>query len=390
MERISPSATGEVLAEAERLRASGVDVVNFGIGEPDFPTPDHIKQAAVRAIERNLTKYTPVPGIDPLREAVCQWHKREFGTSYQTAESVITVGGKQAIFDALNVLVNEGEEVILPAPYWVSFPDMIRFVGAEPRIVQTAASDGFRLRAAHVEAAIGPRTRMLIVNSPNNPAGSVVPNDEMERILDVCRRRGIWLVTDECYSHFLYGGREPFSVAALAGAKDQVIVVGSCSKTFAMTGWRIGFALGPKAVIDAMIKLQSQTTSNPTSIAQYAALEALTGPMDAVERMLVEYARRRAVAIEELSRIASITCPAPEGAFYVFPNVAGSARGRALREQKGVVDTGQLAAEMLSEVHVAAVAGEAFGAPGHLRISYSIAVDRLREGLGRMRDFLSA
>ncbi|HVC00123.1 MAG TPA: aminotransferase class I/II-fold pyridoxal phosphate-dependent enzyme, partial [Candidatus Dormibacteraeota bacterium] len=206
MERISPSATGEVLAEAERLRASGVDVVNFGIGEPDFPTPDHIKQAAVRAIERNLTKYTPVPGIDPLREAVCQWHKREFGTSYQTAESVITVGGKQAIFDALNVLVNEGEEVILPAPYWVSFPDMIRFVGAEPRIVQTAASDGFRLRAAHVEAAIGPRTRMLIVNSPNNPAGSVVPNDEMERILDVCRRRGIWLVTDECYSHFLYGG----------------------------------------------------------------------------------------------------------------------------------------------------------------------------------------
>ncbi|HVB34427.1 MAG TPA: pyridoxal phosphate-dependent aminotransferase [Patescibacteria group bacterium] len=389
IERISSSATGAVLVEAERLRAAGVDVVNFGVGEPDFPTPDHIKQAAVRAIERNLTKYTPTPGIGPLREAVCHWHKREFGTDYRPAESVITVGGKHAIFNALNVLVNEGEEVILPAPYWVSYPDIIRFVGAEPRIVQTSASDGFRLRAAHVEAAIGPKTRALLVNSPNNPSGAVVPPDEFERLLGLCRRHGIWLITDECYSHFLYGGLEPFSVAALDGAKDQVIVAGSCSKTFAMTGWRIGFALGPKPVIDAMIKLQGQSTANPTSIAQYAAIEAFTGPMDAVERMLVEYARRRAAALEELAKIPGVTCAKPEGAFYVFPDVGGSARLRALREKNEAADTGRIAAEMLSEARVATVAGEAFGAPGHLRISYAIAPERVREGIGRMREFLS-
>lgn len=390
IERMAPSATGAVLVEAERLRASGIDVVNFGVGEPDFHTPEHIKQAAVRAIERNLTKYTPTAGIGPLREAVCQWHKQEFGSDYKVTESMVTVGGKHAIFNALNVLVDEGQEVILPAPYWVSYPDIIRFVGATPRIVQTDESDGFRLRAASVEQAIGPKTRALLVNSPNNPTGAVLPNDEFERVLEVCRRRNIWLVTDECYSHFLYGGREPFSVAALDGAKDCVVVAGSCSKTFAMTGWRIGFALGPKAVIDAMIKLQGQTTSNPASISQHAALAAFTGPMDVVERMLMEYARRRTAAIQALTKIPGVTCAAPEGAFYVFPNVSGTSRSRSRREDPPIAETQQLAIDMLGEARVATVAGEAFGAPGHLRISYAVALERVREGIVRMQGFLDA
>lgn len=390
IQRISPSATGAILVEAERLRAAGADVVNFGVGEPDFPTPEHIKRAAVRAIEANLTKYTATPGIGSLREAVCQWHKREFRTHYVSAEAVVTVGGKQAIFNALNVLLNDGDEVILPAPYWVSYPDIIRFAGATPRIVHTEMTDGFRLRAAQVEEAIGPQTRALLVNSPNNPTGAVIPAGEFERLLELCRRHGIWLITDECYSHFLYGGSTPFSIAALDLAKEQVIVAGSCSKTFAMTGWRIGFALGPRPVIDAMIKLQGQSTSNPTSIAQYAALEALTGSMEDAATMLQEYARRRAAVIEGLATIPGVRCAAPEGAFYVFPDVGDAPRARAMRPGKEDAGTVRLAAGMLSTSHVAAVAGDAFGAPGHLRLSYAISIERVREGIQRMKGYLSA
>jgi aspartate aminotransferase len=390
IERISLSPTGAVLIAAERLRAQGIDVVNFGVGEPDFPTPEHIKQAAVRALEQNFTKYTPTPGIGPLREAVCQWHKREFGTSYELAESVITVGGKQALFNALSVLVNEGDGVIVPAPYWVSYPDMIRFVGGEPRIVHTNPADGFRLRASEVEPLIGPRTRVLLVNSPNNPTGAVVDDEEFGRLLELCRRHNIWLLTDECYSHFLFGGRKPFSVASLPEAKSRVIVAGSFSKTFSMTGWRVGFALGPKAVISAMIKLQSQSTSNPTSISQHAALAAATGPMDSVQAMLGEYERRRGVVLEGLAAIPGVTCAAPEGAFYAFPNVEQTPRVRALRENKEVADTARVVVDLLEQGRVVAVHGEAFGAPGYLRISYAASLERIQEGLARMKTFFSA
>jgi aspartate aminotransferase len=390
VERISLSATGAVLIEAERLRAQGVDVVNFGVGEPDFPTPDHIKQAALRALEQNFTKYTPTPGIAPLREMLCQWHRREFGTGYEPAESVITVGGKQALFNALGALVNEGEEVLVPAPYWVSYPDMIRFVGAEPRFVQTDPADGFRLRAAQIEPMIGPKTRVLLVNSPNNPTGAVVPNDEFARIVELCRRHDVWLLTDECYSHLLYAGHKPFSAAALAEAKSHVIVAGSLSKTFSMTGWRIGFALGPKPVIGAMIKLQSQSTSNPTSISQHAALAALSNSMESVEAMRAEYARRRDAVLEELAAIPGVTCPPPEGAFYAFPNVENTPRVRALRARNEPADTARIAVDLLAEARVALVAGEAFGAPGHLRISYATDIERVREGIRRMKQFLSS
>jgi aspartate aminotransferase len=390
VERISLSPTGAVLIEAERMRARGIDVVNFGVGEPDFPTPEHIKQAAIRALDQNLTKYTATPGIAPLREALCQWHRREFGTAYEPAESVITVGGKQALFNALGSLVNEGEEVLVPAPYWVSYPDMVRYVGAEPRFVETDPADGFRLRAAQVEPLIGPKTRVLLVNSPNNPTGAVVRNEEFARLVDLCRRHDVWLLTDECYSHFLYGEHKPFSAASLPDAKSHVIVAGSLSKTFSMTGWRVGFALGPKPIIDAMIKLQSQSTSNPTSISQYAAVAALSGSMDSVQAMLAQYARRRDAVLEEFAAIPGVTCAPPEGAFYAFPNVENTPRVRGLREKKEPADTARIAVDLLAEAHVGTVAGEAFGAPGYLRISYAADIERVREGIRRMKKFLSS
>lgn len=389
-ERVSLSPTSAIVAETERLRASGVDVISLGAGEPDFPTPDNIKQAAIRALEKNLTKYTATAGIKPLREAVCQWHRREFGSDFQAEESVITVGGKQALFNALGCLVNDGDEVVIAAPYWVSYPDMIRFCGGEPRVVHPDPAGGFHLRASDVEAALGPATRAVIVNSPNNPSGAVVAEAEFARILDVCRRRNVWLISDECYSHFVYGEHRPFSVASLPDSKSHLIVAGSCSKTFSMTGWRIGYALAPKPLIDAMIRLQSQSTSNPNSIAQYAALEALTGPMDSVRAMLAEYARRRDVVQTALGRIPGVVCAAPEGTFYAFPNIAGTPHARALAERHQRADTDRLAVDLLTQAHVGVVAGEAFGSAGYLRLSFALAMDRLKEGLERMAQFLSA
>ncbi len=389
-DRISLSPTGAVLIASERLRSRGIDVVNFGVGEPDFPTPDHIKQAAVKALDQNFTKYTPTPGIGPLREAVCQWHRREFGSSYEVAESVVTVGGKQALFNALSVLINHGDEVIVPAPYWVSYPDMIRYVGGVVRLLQTDPADGFRVRTEQVEKLLGPRTRMLLVNSPSNPSGAVVPDEEFGRLLELCRKHNIWLLTDECYSHFLYGGRKPFSVAGLPESKDHVVVAGSLSKTFAMTGWRVGFALAPKPVIAAMIKLQSQSTSNTNSISQHAAVAALTGPMDTVKAMLQEYARRRKVVLELLAAIPGVTCAEPEGAFYVYPNIENTPHLKALKERKQPADTASVVVDMLEQAHVATVHGEAFGTPGYFRISYATSMERIQEGLKRITKFLSA
>ena len=381
--RISVSATLAVLMEAERYKARGVDVVDFGPGEPDFPTPDHIKQAAVRALKENRTKYTSTAGIAPLRQAICDWHHRELGSAYQPAECMATVGGKHAVFNAVSALINSGDEVIIPAPYWVSYPDIVKYAGGKPVTVQTDAADGFCLRAERVEPAITQRTRMVIVNSPNNPTGAVIPPEEFARIFDVCRRRGIWLLSDECYSHFTYAPARPFSVASLPGAKEHVIIAGSCSKTFAMTGWRLGYALAPAQLIEAMTKLQSQSTSNPTSITQYAALGALTGPMDSVATMLAEYARRRKRILDGLRAIPGVTCTEPQGAFYSFPNVTGSRKTNG----KGAYDTALIAGELLERVHVAVVPGEAFGAPGFLRISYATSMERIEEGLRRLALF---
>jgi aspartate aminotransferase len=363
-------------------------VVDFGPGEPDFTTPEHIKRAAIRAIEQNFTKYTPAAGIAPLREAVCAWHARQFGSAYAPGECIVSVGGKHAIFNAINVLIEPGNEVLIPAPYWVSFPDIVKYAGGRPVFVPTEAADGFRLRAAQVEAAITPLTRLVIANSPNNPTGAVIPPDEFARIFEVCRKRGVWLLSDECYSHFVYG-TGPYSVASISGSKPHLILVGSLSKTFSMTGWRIGYALAPQPLVDAMLKLQSQSTSNPTSIAQYAALEALRGPMDSVATMLAEYARRRARILEGLRVIPGVTCNAPEGAFYVFPNVAACAGNGSPRAVPASAppDTAALARQLLEREHLVVVPGEAFGAPGFLRISYATSLERIEEGLRRLERF---
>ena len=392
IERIAESSTMAMAAEAEKYKSRGVDVVDFSVGEPDFPTPEHIKRGAIRALEQNFTKYTAAGGIMPLRQAICDWHRAQLGSNYEAKECVVSCGGKHALFNAISVLVNSGDEVVIPAPCWVSFPDIVKYAGGRPVLLETSASDEFRLHPAALEAAITPRTRMVIVNSPSNPTGAVVPNDEFARILEVCRRRGVWLVTDECYSHFLYGGVRPFSIASIPESKERLIVAGSFSKTFAMTGWRLGYALAPEPLVKAMIKLQSQSTSNATSIAQYAGLEAMRGPMDSVAVMLAEYERRRARVMAGLLAIPGIACTEPRGAFYAFPNItaAGRLAGSRSAGGNGKSEIGSTAQQLLERVHVAVVPGEAFAGPGHLRISYATSMDRIEEGLRRLAQFFSA
>jgi aspartate aminotransferase len=383
--RISVSSTAAALMEADRCRAAGADLVDLGAGEPDFPTPENIRRAAIEAIRSGFTRYTPTGGITELKEAICRWHRREFGTEYTAAEVLVTCGGKHAIFNAVSALIDAGDEVLLPAPHWVSFPDIIRYAGGQPVPVPTEEGDGYALRAEAVERAITPRSRLLILNSPNNPSGAVVAAGEFRRIHELLSARGICLLSDECYSHFIYEGA-PFSAGALPGAGENAIVAGSLSKTFAMTGWRIGFALARPELIRAMMKLQSHSTSNPNSIAQKAAVEALTGPQDAVGMMRQEYRRRRDFVVEGLNRIPGMRCSMPQGAFYAFPNVtalldAGGEDGRP-------ASSAELAGRLLREGHVVTVPGEGFGAGGHLRLSYATSMRELKRGIGRIAEFL--
>ena len=383
--RIAASPTAAVVAEAEKYKAKGIDIADMGVGEPDFPTPDHIKQAAIRAIEENKTKYTATPGITPLREAICSWHKRELGSAYETKECVVNVGGKHSIFNVIGVLIQAGDEVIIPAPYWVTYPDIVKYAGATPVHVATLPEDGFSVKAAAIEKAITPKTKLMIINSPSNPSGAVVPTPEYEKILALCKKHNIWLMSDECYSHFVYAPHKPFSISSVPGAKDNVIVVGSVSKTFAMTGWRIGYVLGPEPLIQAVSKLQTQSTSNPTSIAQYAALGAMTGTMDTVPVMLAEYAKRRVRILELLRAIPGVTCVEPGGAFYAYPNVSAYLGSGPNHRAKDDIELAKL---LLEKAHVALVPGSAFGTPGYLRLSYATSIERIEEGLRRIERFL--
>ena len=378
--RINESPTMVVLQAAAALKAKGVDVADFGAGEPDFPTPEHIKRAAIQALDQNLTKYTPVPGVPALRQAICEWHARELGSSYQPAECVVNVGGKHSIFNSVCALVNPGDEVVIAAPYWVSYPDIVKYAGGTPVILETKADDNFVMRAAALEKLITSRTRMVIADSPSNPSGAVIPPAEYAKILAVCQRAGIWLLADECYSHFTYGEAKPFPIASVPNSKSNVIVVGSFSKTFAMTGWRLGYVLAPAPLVAAVTKLQSQSTSNPCSITQYAGLAAMRGPMDGVGLMLAEYARRRERIVAGLRAIPGVTCTAPQGAFYVFPNISAHYNAE-------MPDDMAVSRLLLEREHVAVVPGVAFGAPGHLRISYATSMDRIDEGLKRMARF---
>lgn len=380
---ISVSSTMKVAADADRLRREGVDVVDFGAGEPDFPTPQNIKQAAVDAINANFTKYTNTGGIPELREAICQRHHTDFGTSYSASECMVTVGGKHAIFNLIQALVNPGDEVIIPVPYWVTYKDVVNYAGGTCVFVDTDERSGFEITAAAIARHITPKTRLLIVNSPCNPSGSVLPVSEFRKILELTTKHDIQLLTDECYCQFLYEDK-PFSIASVSGAKESVVVAGSLSKTYAMTGWRIGFALAPAAVIGAMMKLQSHSTSNPTSIAQKAAVEAMRGPQESIGAMLNEYRRRRDFVIDRLRQIPGVTIENPKGAFYAYPNISVAYKSGRIKNSL------EFAAVLLEKAHVAVVPGEAFGTGEHVRISYATSMGELERGLERLANFIDS
>ncbi|MBV8730533.1 MAG: pyridoxal phosphate-dependent aminotransferase [Acidobacteriia bacterium] len=378
---ISTSSTMKVAAEAERLRAEGVDVVDFGAGEPDFPTPDNIKQAAVRALNENFTKYTAVSGTAELKKTVCEYHRRLFGTDYQPSECLITVGGKHIIFNAMQALINPGDEVVIPVPYWVTYKDVVNYAGGRCVFVETDEDEGFTITASMIEKHLGPRTKMVLINSPSNPSGAVIDRAEFEKIYRMAESRGIYLMTDECYCRFLYDS-EPYSIASLPGSKETVLVVGSLSKTYAMTGWRVGFGLMPAPIISAMTKLQSHSTSNPTSIAQKAAVEALRGPQESVDIMLAEYRRRRDFVVQRLRAIPGVRIAEPRGAFYAYPNLS------AAMQRNGIRNSLELCNRLLEEARVAVVPGEAFGTEQHIRLSYATSMKELERGIDRIHQFV--
>ena len=380
--RIEISATLAVVNEAEKLRAEGIDLVDFGAGEPHFPTPKHIKDAAITAIQSNFTKYTAVGGTAELRDAIVQRHAADFGSHYRREEVIASVGGKHALFNAMQVLVDHGDEVILPVPYWVSFKDIIRYAGGRPVMVETDESRDFALTAEMVSRALTARTKLIILNSPGNPSGAVMNPEDMTEILRLAAQRGIWVLSDECYVYLNYTGGK-FSLGSVAEGRDHMVLAGSLSKTYAMTGWRLGYALGPEPVVKAMQKLQSQSTSNPTSIVQKAAVAALKGSQQCVEDMRREYIQLRDRVVAGLRAITGIRCAQPEGAFYAYPNIS------AYFGRGGMKSAAEVAGRLLREAHVVTVPGEGFGTHEHIRISYATSAGELDRGLERMRKFFA-
>jgi len=380
--RIEPSATLAVVNEADKLRQQGIDVVDFGAGEPHFSTPQHIKDAAILAIQNNFTKYTPVGGTAELRDTIVHRHAVDFDSDYRREEVVASTGGKHALFNAIQVLVDHGDDVILPVPYWVSFKDIVRYAGGNCVLLETDEAQGFRLTAEMIERRITPRTKLIILNSPCNPSGAVMSPGDLESVVRLATQRGIWIVSDECYVYLNYTDRR-FSVGSLREYRDRMVIIGSLSKTYAMTGWRLGYALGPAQIISAMQKLQSQSTSNPTSIVQKAAVAALKGPQQCVEDMRLEYIQLRDHVVKGLRSIPGVKCTMPEGAFYAYPNIS-SFFGRS-----GVKTAADVAGKLLREAHVATVPGEGFGTTDHIRVSYATSTAELDRGLERMRKFLA-
>ncbi|HEX3470190.1 MAG TPA: pyridoxal phosphate-dependent aminotransferase [Silvibacterium sp.] len=380
--RIEVSATMAVTAEAAKLRATGAKLVDFGAGEPHFATPRHIKDAAIEALNANFTRYTVVSGIPELRKAIVERHSCDFGSDYAPDEAVFTTGGKLAIFNAIQVLIDHGDEVILPVPYWVSYKDIVQYAGGKVVYLETEEAENFRITADAIEKAITPRTKAIFLNSPSNPAGSVVSPSDLERIVRLAHERGIYLLLDECYVYLQYTGAL-ISGGSFTDCKEHIIVLGSLSKTYAMTGWRAGYALGPKPIIAAMSKLQSQSTSSTASFVQKAAVAALNGSQECVAEMRADYLTLRDQILGRLAQIPGITCTKPEGAFYVYPNMG------AYLGKPGAQNTMELASRLLHEAHVVTVPGEAFGTKEHIRLSYAVCHDDVEEGLDRMKQFFA-
>ena len=383
MSRVQVSPTLRVAAEADRLRRQGVDVVDLGAGEPDFATPEHVKQAAHDAISANFTKYTPTPGVMELREAIVQRYKADYGVDLKPEEVIITAGAKQALYNTAMALFDPGDEVITHAPDWPSIPDQIKLADAKPVIVQTHMEDGFAIHAGPIIEAITPRTKAILVNSPCNPTGALISEAEMAKIADAAASRGLWVIVDFTYEKLIY---EPVAHNLIKVLFDRMrnrtIICSAASKAYAMTGWRCGWAIGPKEVIAQCNVVQGHSTSNINSITQKAAIAALTGPQDGVTTMLNEYRRRRDAVHGWLTADPRIVCIKPGGAFYLFPYIAD------LLSPSGIKSSGEFAEMLLKEVAVAVTPGEGFDAPGFFRLSYATSTERLKEGCDRIKTFV--
>src|SRR6201991_1793676 len=380
--RIEVSATMAITAEALKMKAQGIDLADFGAGEPHFSTPRHIKDAAIEAIEKNFTRYTNVAGIPEVRKAIVDRHACDFGSNYTPDECVFTTGGKLALFNAIQVLVDHGDEVILPVPYWVSFKDIIQYAGGVVVPVETDEAQNFRVTAKMIEAAITSKTKAIILNTPSNPSGAVVAPEDLEAIVRLAHKNGIYVLLDECYVYLNFTG-EIVSGGSFTDCKEHIIVLGSLSKTYAMTGWRAGFALGPKPIIAAMSKLQSQSTSNTASMVQRASIAALTGSQECVAEFRAVYIKLRDQMLAGFTTIPGLTCTVPQGAFYVYPNVS------RFIGKGGIKSASDLAAKLLSDAHVVVVPGEAFGTEEHIRLSYAVSHDVVDEGVKRMRNYFA-
>ncbi|MGH9338775.1 MAG: pyridoxal phosphate-dependent aminotransferase [Acidobacteriota bacterium] len=382
---ISASPTIAVMQEAQRLKKQGIDVIDFGPGEPDFPTPQSIKTAGIQAIENNFTKYTASSGIVELRDAVAEKMNREWGGSFDRSNVVITSGSKHAIYNVCMAVFEEGDEVLIPAPYWVTFPEIVKMTGASARSIPTREENGFILESAIVQDHLSTRTRGLVVNTPSNPTGAVIPGSTTGELVQMAREHNFLLLFDEAYEYFTYGDEAHVSVASFVEESDDFYaIVGSVSKTYSMTGWRIGYVVGCKELIEKISEFQSHQTGNPASISQKAALEALKSSPELVQAMKAEYERRRGFVLDSLSEIPGFSCTRPEGAFYVFPNISECLKAT------GIPNSEEFAKFLILEARVAVVPGSAFGTEGYIRISYATSIENLKEGLTRIKEAVAA
>ncbi len=386
---LKPSPTLAITAKEKALRAQGLDIVGFGAGEPDFDTPTHIKKAAIDAIMDGFTKYTPVGGIDPLKDAIIEKLKRDNDLEYKREEIVVSCGGKHALYNLFQAILQAGDEVIIPTPYWVSYPPMVELAGAKPVLVETQEEEDYQLTAEMLEKYLTPKTKGIVLNYPSNPVGSVFYLENLEKIGKLAVKHNIYLISDEIYDKIAYDDYKHTSIASLGHPiKELTVITHAVSKTYAMTGWRIGFAAGPKEIIQAMTNIQSQSTSNPTSIAQWAAVAALNGPQDSVGTMVQEFVKRRDVLVSGLRSIEGVSCFNPRGAFYVFPsfrNLLGRAyKGRAVNTST------ELTAMLLEDFHVAVVPGIEFGKEGYLRLSFATSMENIKKGLERIKKAIKA
>jgi aspartate aminotransferase len=389
--RVKPSPTIAVTQKARELKAEGRDVIGLGAGEPDFDTPENIKEAAKRAIDRGETKYTAPDGIPELKEAICRKFERDNGLSYAPAQVSVGTGGKQVLYNALIATLNPGDEVLIPAPYWVSYPDMVLLGGGTPKVIETGLETGFKMTPEALEAAIGPKTKWLVFNSPSNPSGAGYTREELSALTDVLmRHEHVWVMSDDMYEHIAYDGFEFVTPAQVEpGLYGRTLTVNGVSKAYAMTGWRIGYAGGPEELIGAMRKVQSQSTSNPCSISQWAAVEALDGPQAFIAERAAAFRQRRDLVVSMLNQASGIECPVPEGAFYVYPSIRGCI-GKTAPSGKRIETDEDFCTELLESEGVAAVFGAAFGTSPNFRVSYATSEALLEEACGRVQRFCAA